>query len=374
MNVLMTTDTVGGVWHYCLDLIRVLTRFDIHVDLATMGRPLDQNQIFEISQIPKLRVHESSYKLEWMENCWDDVLDAGDWLQDLAHNLQPDLIHFNHFCSAHLNFSQPKIVVVHSDVISWWRHVHHVEAPENWNEYRQRVRLGLRSADLVIAPSKAMLESAENDFGSFKKSKVIPNGRSMPISSNDLGSGVLKEPFILTAGRIWDEAKNIQSLDEIAPQLSWPIVAAGRVDDVGIKKSGIKNLNLVGQLSAEKMSSFFAKASIYALPAKYEPFGLSILEAAQNECALVLGDIPSLRENWNEAAIFVNPFDSKEISQALELLIRDADLRNDFAKRAREKSEKFNIESTAMAYLNEYRRLLKSRLYASQDQCMAVSI
>ena len=41
-----------------------------------------------------------------------------------------------------------------------------------------------------------------------------------------------------------------------------------------------------------------ARASIYALPARYEPFGLSILEAALSGAALVLGDIPSLREVW----------------------------------------------------------------------------
>ncbi len=39
----------------------------------------------------------------------------------------------------------------------------------------------------------------------------------------------------------------------------------------------------------------------------YEPFGLSVLEAALSGCALVLGDIPSLRENWDGAADFAEP-------------------------------------------------------------------
>ena len=47
------------------------------------------------------------------------------------------------------------------------------------------------------------------------------------------------------------------------------------------------------------------RAAIYALPARYEPFGLSILEAALSGCALVIGDIPSLREIWADAALFV---------------------------------------------------------------------
>ena len=36
-------------------------------------------------------------------------------------------------------------------------------------------------------------------------------------------------------------------------------------------------------------SSQLSAASVYVLPAKYEPFGLSVLEAALSGCALVLG-------------------------------------------------------------------------------------
>ena len=48
------------------------------------------------------------------------------------------------------------------------------------------------------------------------------------------------------------------------------------------------------------------RATIFALPARYEPFGLSALEAGLAGCALVLGDIP-MREVWHDAAMFVPP-------------------------------------------------------------------
>ena len=59
---------------------------------------------------------------------------------------------------------------------------------------------------------------------------------------------------------------------------------------------------------------WFARAGIYALPAVYEPFGLSVLEAALSGCALVLGDIPSLREIWGDAALFVPPSDHEALA------------------------------------------------------------
>ena len=67
-----------------------------------------------------------------------------------------------------------------------------------------------------------MLEMAESLFGKFKRSKVIYNGRDLPVTHNQK-----KEPFILSAGRVWDEAKNVKLLSEIASGLSWPIYIAG---------------------------------------------------------------------------------------------------------------------------------------------------
>ena len=59
-------------------------------------------------------------------------------------------------------------------------------------------------------------------------------------------------------------------------------------------------------------------AAIYALPARYEPFRLEVLEAAAPGCALVLGDIASLRELWDGAALFVAPDDDRALRARAE--------------------------------------------------------
>ena len=90
-------------------------------------------------------------------------------------------------------------------------------------------------------------------------------------------------------------------------------------------------------------------ASIYALPALYEPFGLSILEAALSGCALVLGDIPSLRENWTGAALFAG-----DLKEALTSLMDDFALRNRLATAARKRALTFTPERMAAGYLAAY--------------------
>ncbi len=78
------------------------------------------------------------------------------------------------------------------------------------------------------------------------------------------------------------------------------------------------------------------RASIYAMPARYEPFGLSILEAGLSGCALVLGDIPSLREHWDGAAAFVAPDDREALRSAIEGLIDSPARRAELGRRARD--------------------------------------
>src|ERR1041384_5191725 len=96
-RVLMTADTVGGVWTYALELSRALGELGIEVALATMGAPLSIDQWAEARALPGVRVFESDFKLEWMADPWNDVARAGEWLLDLERQLQPDFVHLNSF-------------------------------------------------------------------------------------------------------------------------------------------------------------------------------------------------------------------------------------------------------------------------------------
>ena len=119
-----------------------------------------------------------------------------------------------------------------------------------------------------------------------------------------------KWPFVLSVGRLWDEAKNLTALESIASQLNWPVYVAGEETDPETgKKTPLLDASVrrLGKLTPDHVMAFMRRAGIYALPARYEPFGLSVLEAALCGCALVLSDIPSLRENWDGAAVWVAP-------------------------------------------------------------------
>jgi glycosyltransferase involved in cell wall biosynthesis len=117
-------------------------------------------------------------------------------------------------------------------------------------------------------------------------------------------------------------------------------------------------VHLLGRLSAAAIRHRYRRASIYALPARYEPFGLSVLEAAAAGCALVLGDIASLRENWCGAAAFVAPDDHAALASTLRRLIADRDERIDLGHRAAARAQMFSAARMANAYSQLYRSLL----------------
>jgi glycosyltransferase involved in cell wall biosynthesis len=351
IRVLMTTDTIGGVWSYSITLIKALACCGVDFLLATMGRPLSRDQRIQAQRIPNLHLAQSDFKLEWMDDPWADVDCAGEWLLQLAAQWQPTLVHLNGYSHAALPWHLPILVVAHSCVLSWWDAVRGTPLPAQWLTYAGRVGQGLRSAMTVIAPSASMLAGLRRFYDWDGDGMVIWNGLE-PSEAR----AFRKEPLVFTAGRLWDEAKNLAALEAVASELRWPVYVAGE----GELSTAKAPLTRLGYLSQPEISNWMRRASIYALPARYEPFGLSILEAALSECALVLGDVSSLRELWNGAAWFVAPDDTTELSHALATLIAQASLRQQFAERASERARCYGLKPMAHQYLAVYQKLLEA--------------
>ncbi|HET9152599.1 MAG TPA: hypothetical protein VFN85_00620, partial [Solirubrobacterales bacterium] len=109
--------------------------------------------------------------------------------------------------------------------------------------------------------------------------------------------------LVLGSARRWDPAENLPALDAAAVGLSWPVVVAGDVGDGAVPRHALST----GELDGATLGKLRREAPIYAAPAIDEPAGRGVFEAACDCCALVLSDIPTLRDLWEDAAIFVEP-------------------------------------------------------------------
>jgi len=349
----MTTDTVGGVLTYTVELLRGLSE-DVRVVVATMGAPLTRHQRDSLLRAGAVAVHDGGHALEWMPEPWNEVQHAGDWLLELEGREQPDIVHLNGYAHGVLPWSVPRVIVGHSCVLSWWRAVHDQMAPQAWDRYRAAVGSGLHAADAVVAPTKAMLISLQDLYGEWPGDAMVIHNASTPQTSQERP---VKEPFVLGAGRLWDEAKNLTALDRASEGLPWPVLVAGPLRSPSGSLGRADNVQALGELDAHELASVRRRAGVFAAPALYEPFGLAILEAAFDSCALVLGDIQSLRELWDGAARFVDPRDEQALHAILSELMRDAGQREQLGRAALQRAGRYRSATMSAAYRGLYTRL-----------------
>src|SRR5438067_854872 len=130
MHVLMTSDAVGGVWAYTRELVSGLTRRGHRVSLVSFGQRPRQEQLLWMRELRGLEYHATDFPLEWMQDSAAGIAASMEYLQLLVERIKPDLLHCSQYCYGALKSSIPRIVVAHSDVLSWWAEVHGSSPPD----------------------------------------------------------------------------------------------------------------------------------------------------------------------------------------------------------------------------------------------------
>jgi glycosyltransferase involved in cell wall biosynthesis len=218
----MTADAVGGVWTYATELARGLCERGDEVTLAVTGPAPRAEQLARLHDIHGLGIELTDLALEWMDPDATDIENARDHLLGVAQRVRPDIIHLNSYREAVFDWSAPVLVVAHSCVWSWWQACRGTEPDDpRWRRYAEAVASGLATADMWCSPSEAFRRTIEALYPVRTPGRVIHNGTSLQATLHE------KEPFILAAGRLWDEAKNLPALADIAPDLDWPLRVAG---------------------------------------------------------------------------------------------------------------------------------------------------
>ena len=349
-RVLMTTPSEGAVWEASLGLSRALGSRGVEVTLACLGAPLPMARWAEAGQVPGLRVEQSTWRLEGPGDVWEDVKASGEWLLELEARLRPDAIHLNGYCHGALPWKRRPLVVGHECALARWEAVRGEPALERDVRYRWEVTRGLRAAGHVVAPSSSLLAALMRHHGPLPSASVIFPGRH-PF---DFPPAAAREPFVLATGALWDEAANLEVLEAVAPCLDWPVLVAGELEHPDGGEVRARYLRSLGPQAPRALAGLMGRASVFVLPARHEPSGSRVLEAALAGCALVLGDIPSLREQWEDAAVFVPPEDTDMLARALRRLVTEPVLCARMSTLARTRALEFTPERQADAYVRVY--------------------
>jgi glycosyltransferase involved in cell wall biosynthesis len=362
LKVLMTADCVGGVWRYAIDLARTARVHGIEPIIAGLGPRPQAAQEREAFQAG-IRLVWLDAELDWLATGSPVLERAARLLDHVIEDFEPDVLHVSMPALVHLIASGvPCVATVHSCVASWWAAVRGTPLPETWHWNRSHVEKGLRAASLVVVPTQAFACSLGAIYGPLPRLLVIHNGSA--VSDAALPS-TPKEPVAMAAGRWWDEAKNLAVLRAAAPQVAWPIEIAGPLEGPNGSRTEAGSLRALGEVSAEACAGRMARAALFVSPAIYEPFGLSVLEAAGLGAALVLADIPTFRELWDGAALFFPPRDPPRLAQSINRLIDDTALRDALAAKARERAGLYSLDVQAQAMVQAWSQLSGKRSLAA---------
>jgi glycosyltransferase involved in cell wall biosynthesis len=355
-RVLITTDAVGGIWNYSLDLARGLARLEIEAVLAVMGPAPTAAQKKAARAIPRLRLVDTGLPLDWLASDSSALAKAGAAVARLAEEEQVDLVQLNTpAIGAEARFSAPVVAVMHSCVATWWDQVYGDGSPlpADFAWRTDCVRAGLQAADAVVAPTGAFGLMVQRCYGLNEAPRTVHNGRS----EFALGCQAPHD-FIFTAGRLWDQGKNLRTLDAAAANIAVPVHAAGPLTGPNGQEIAFDHLNCLGNLDEAAIGRWLSARPVFVSAALYEPFGLSVLEAAAAGCPLILSDIPTFRELWQEVAIFIDPNDPAAFAAACNNLVGDDFERAVLGRAAKERAEHFTPDAMAAQMANLYRTLL----------------
>ena len=342
VRVLITVDAVGGVWQYGLDLARGLAERGLEPVLALLGPAADAGQRREASAIAGVTLIETGLPLDWLCDGPEPVLAATAAIAALAQDIGADLVQFNSPALVGA-MPLPTVAMAHGCIATWWAAAYPGRPlAEQLRWHRDLMGRSLRSADRVVAPTASYAGMIANQYGLSQTPLVVHNGRKSLA-----GAALPMVDRVLTVGRLWDPVKRADLLDRAAAQLDVPFDAAGQVTGPQGQHAALAHLTLLGQIDAVALGRCLAARPVFVSAAAFEPFGLSVLEAANAGCALVLSDIASFRELWDGAALFVPGDDPAAYVRAIATLLADPGLRLRLGDAARSHAARYTPAAMA---------------------------
>lgn len=271
-----------------------------------------------------------------------------------ACNVSPRMVH----C--------PVVVSVHD---LHWFHLSHLFPTAKLQYLRMAIGSSVRRATLVTTLSESSAQDIHRFFGVRReKIHVIPAAVSSVFAHGSCEKrrqlvshryGITRA-FILHVGETL-KRKNLVRLVEAYALLSRQrllkhgLVFVGRkgdgYDDIAnaIRRLDLTNdVLLMGPVSSdEDLSAFYGAADLVVYPSLYEGFGIPIIEAFACGTPVVTSNVSSLPEVAGEAAILVDPTDTKAMAEAIWQALSDKQLRRELVERGFRRAKDYSWERSA---------------------------
>jgi glycosyltransferase involved in cell wall biosynthesis len=168
--------------------------------------------------------------------------------------------------------------------------------------------------------------------------------------------GLSYQNYLLFVGAI-EPKKNVGRLLDAYAALNtdMPLVIAGKKgwlweNEIGklsylLDGDSKKQVRLLEYVSTDSLRYLYRGAYCLVFPSLYEGFGLPPVEAMNFGCPVVTSNVSCLPEVCGEAALYVDPYDVRDIKTKLEEILGDRALRDRLAIAGRQVAQNFSLEN-----------------------------
>lgn len=176
----------------------------------------------------------------------------------------------------------------------------------------------------------------------------------------------VRPPFLLAVGSI-QPRKNLTRLVEAYAQLrrkhsgvQLVIVGPGgfrqsSVRDAIVEHNLGESVRWLGYVPESELVALYNAAIALVYPSVYEGFGLPVVEAMACECPVIAANTSCMPEVAAEAALLIDPFEVSSLSDAMERIVADKDLRSTMRASGLANVTRFSWKKSAEAAVAAYR-------------------
>lgn len=172
-----------------------------------------------------------------------------------------------------------------------------------------------------------------------------------------------EETMVLTVGRLAAEKGQDVLLEAMArledrhPELRLLVAGTGNRKGLLERSASVpENLRFVGYV--EEVASLYWAADLYVHPARYEGFGLAVLEAMAAGCPVVASRVGGIPELLGEAGVMVPPDRVERLSDAIEKILANKDRQRHLSRQAQDRAREFDLDRMLDRYDRIYRETL----------------
>jgi glycosyltransferase involved in cell wall biosynthesis len=112
----------------------------------------------------------------------------------------------------------------------------------------------------------------------------------------------------------------------------------GLVSELGL----MDRVRVLGFVPEEDLPALYRGAAVFVYPSLYEGLGLPPIEAMSQGTPCIVSNTSSLPEACGDAALYVNPTDTAELTEKMSLLLSDPNLHEELRQKGFEQVKKFS--------------------------------